>query len=164
MRDNEGEVQNPGQTTSSGWSHRSGRETFYHTEHDGRAVCGMKHQPPSARHTDLRPFLKDAVTGKEYLFDTGSQVTAIPPQAGDVPDPSIQLDAVNGTSLRTYGTKEIQIKVGRHTYSYVALKADVLGVYLQLHSRTKRSYREDRTIVARGSRIKFAKIITIATD
>ena len=85
----------------------------------------MKHQPPSARHTDLRPFLKDAVTGREYLFDTGSQVTAIPPQAGDVPDPSVQLDAVNGTSLRTYGTKEIQIKVGRHTYSYVALKADV---------------------------------------
>ena len=67
----------------------------------------MKHQPSSARHRDLRPFLKDASTGKEYLFDTGSQVTAIPPQPGDTPDPNIQLDAVNGSSLQTYGTKEI---------------------------------------------------------
>ena len=60
---------------------------------------------------DLRPFLQDA-NKRLSLVDSGSQVTAYPPEPGDQPDPNLALRAVNGTRLRCYGYKDVEIQIG----------------------------------------------------
>ena len=62
---------------------------------------------------DFRPHLKDKKTGAFMLVDSGSQCSACPPDPGDQVDTSIALKAINGTQLRCYGFKEVEIKLGR---------------------------------------------------
>ena len=72
---------------------------------------------------DLRPHL--LYKGQLHLCDTGSQVTAWPPEPGDKVDPSIRLKAINGTKLKCYGFKKIEVKLNRKTYGFKAIKAEV---------------------------------------
>ena len=74
---------------------------------------------------DLRPHYFDPVMKQSRLVDSGSQVTAFPPDPGDVEDKSVSLKAVNGTKIKTYGYKQITIKINRKPYSFRAVKADV---------------------------------------
>ena len=64
---------------------------------------------------DLRPHYFDPVLKTFLLIDSGSQVTAIPPDPGDIEDKSVRLRAVNGTVIKTYGYKE-------ETVSYKIIK------------------------------------------
>ena len=74
---------------------------------------------------DFRPHLKDKKTGTFMLVDSGSQCSACPPDPGDQVDTSIALKAINGTQLRCYGFKEVEIKLGRKLIKYRLIKADV---------------------------------------
>ena len=74
---------------------------------------------------DQRPHLWDESLGQYLLVDSGSCVTAWPPDPGDRPDPSRVLRAVNGTKLKCYGTKEVIVKIGRKPFKFTAVKADV---------------------------------------
>ena len=74
---------------------------------------------------DMRPHLLDGVTGQRLLLDSGSQVTAYPPEPGDKPVPELSLRAVNGSILKCYGHKEVEIKINRKTYRIRAVKTDV---------------------------------------
>ena len=74
---------------------------------------------------DQRPHLYDEVMKKHLLVDTGSAVTAWPPDPGDKPDPTRSLRAVNGSRLKCYGTKEVVVKIGRKQFKFTAIKADV---------------------------------------
>ena len=68
---------------------------------------------------DMRPYLFDGLSKQNLLLDSGAQVSAYPPDPGDVPDPTVHLKAVNGTRLRSYGKKEVEVKIGRKTYNTV---------------------------------------------
>ena len=46
---------------------------------------------------DIRPYLFDSNTKQHILWDSGSQVTAWPPEPGDKVDPKLTLRAVNGS-------------------------------------------------------------------
>ena len=61
--------------------------------------------------SDLRPHYFDPVLKQSMLVDSGSQVTAVPPDPGDIEDKSVRLRAVNGSVIKTYGFKEISIKI-----------------------------------------------------
>ena len=74
---------------------------------------------------DLRPHYYDPVLKTTLLVDSGSQVTAFPPDPGDIEDNSVKLKAVNGTVIKTYGYKKISIKINRKSYPFVAIKAQV---------------------------------------
>ena len=52
-------------------------------------------------------------------------MTAFPPDPGDVEDKSVSLKAVNGTKIKTFGYKQITIKINRKPYSFRAIKAQV---------------------------------------
>ena len=52
---------------------------------------------------DIRPYLLDSNTNQYILWDSGSQVTAWPPEPGDRVDPKLTLRAVNGSKLKCYG-------------------------------------------------------------
>ena len=65
------------------------------------------------------------MTDQYLLIDSGSQCTAFPPDPGDREVEDTCLRAVNGTRIKCYGFKNIQIKIGRKTYDFRAIKADV---------------------------------------
>ena len=74
---------------------------------------------------DMRPHLLDKSSGKYLLLDSGAAVSAIPPDPGDLPDPKMCLKAVNGTRLKSYRFKDLDIKIGRKSYKIRAVKTDV---------------------------------------
>ena len=74
---------------------------------------------------DIRPHLHDGVLDQDVLCDSGSQITAWPPDPEDKPLPNTFLRAVNGSKLNCYGYKQVSIKIGRKEYHYQAIKADV---------------------------------------
>ena len=75
---------------------------------------------------DIRPYLFDGNSRKHLLLDSGSQVCAWPPDPGDTVDPGMRLKAVNGSKLRCYGFKEVNIRINRKTYPIRAIKTDVV--------------------------------------
>ena len=74
---------------------------------------------------DIRPHLFDSVLKQHVLCDSGSQITAWPPDPGDSPLPNTFLKAVNGSKLNCYGYKQVSVKIGRKEYHFQAIKADV---------------------------------------
>ncbi len=58
--------------------------------------------------------LGDAHTHTQFLVDTGSEVSAIPPTLADrrrTPDP-LTLMAVNDTPINTYGRRSLTLNIG----------------------------------------------------
>ena len=79
----------------------------------------------SGQDWDMRPHLLDKNTNSYVLLDSGAAVSAYPPDPGDKVDPSVVLKAVNGTKLKCYGYKDVDIKIGRKTYAIQVVKTDV---------------------------------------
>ena len=84
-----------------------------------------KQWEPGEGGVDYRPHLINKATKECSLVDTGSVCTVYPPEPGDKIDPSIQLQAVNGEKMKCYGYKEIEVKMGRKSFPFRAVKADV---------------------------------------
>ena len=55
---------------------------------------------PNHLGVDMRPHIYDKVTKKWNLVDSGSMVTAFPPEPGDQPVEDMFLKAVNGSKIR----------------------------------------------------------------
>ena len=66
---------------------------------------------------DCRPKVFDGVSNTWRLMDTGSMCSVVKKTDQDVIDKSRVLQAVNGTSIESYGQKEIHVRIGRKTYS-----------------------------------------------
>ena len=80
---------------------------------------------PGAHGVDLRTHVYDHVTQEWLLVNSGSQITAYPPEPGDQEDPHMCLKAVNGTKIKCFGYKKIEVRIGRKTYGFQAVKAQV---------------------------------------
>ena len=78
-----------------------------------------------AMGVDIRPHVFEPVMGKWLLCDSGSQVSAFPPEPGDVEVKGTSLKAVNGSQIKCFGFKDVEIKIGRKTYKFKVIKADV---------------------------------------
>ena len=74
---------------------------------------------------DMRPHLYDGVTQQRLLLDSGSMVTAYPPDPGDKVVPEMKLRAVNGSILKCYGYKDVQVQINRKKYPMRAIKTEV---------------------------------------
>ena len=74
---------------------------------------------------DIRPRLVDKATKVARLLDTGSMITATVRKPEDKPDNSVRLVAVNGSTIQTYGSRLIEVKIGRKAYSIEAIVCDV---------------------------------------
>ena len=81
---------------------------------------------------DIRPRLVDKSSGKARLIDSGAQISATPRRLGDVEDLSINLVAVNGSRIKTFGIRDIVLKIGRKEYRQPAVicevSQDILGM------------------------------------
>ena len=82
-------------------------------------VTAIEAKRLQSEEMDARPYLHDVLSDRHLLLDSGSQVTAYPPDPGDKPDPHMKLRAVNGSRLNCYGYKDVEIKIGRKKYDIV---------------------------------------------
>ena len=114
---------------SQGWSQissvqREGQSLFTNPESQVGQIDKIEAAGDS-ENSDLRPHYFDPVLKQSFLVDSGSQVTALPPDPGDIEDKSVRLRAVNGTIIKTYGFKEFSLKINRKSYPFKAIKAQV---------------------------------------
>ena len=79
----------------------------------------------SHENWDMRPHLLDKRSGDHLLLDSGAAVSCCPPDPGDAIDPKIALKAVNGTRLKCFGKKKVEIQINRKTYEIEMLKTEV---------------------------------------
>ena len=86
-------------------------------------------------------YVTDRNSGIQFLIDTGAQVSVIPPSPKERHSPSaLTLQAVNNTSISTYGSRSLTLNLGlRRTFRWVFVVADVthaiLGIdFLQHYS------------------------------
>ena len=93
------------------------------------------------RSTSQSPiYVSDAHTHTQFLVDTGSEVSAIPPTPADrscSPDP-LTLMAVNHTPIRTYGKRSFTLNLGLRRslpwiFTIVDVKKPILGAKFLRH-------------------------------
>ena len=96
------------------------------TEHvpEGILSCDAADWEPGRAGVDLRPHVFDDASRQHILLDSGSQVSAYPPEPGDQESGTF-LKAVNGSKIKCFGTKQITIKIGRKEYHHEVIKADI---------------------------------------
>ena len=73
-------------------------------------------------------FVTDAHTNTQFLVDTGSEVSAIPPPPADRRRPvdDLTLTAVNETPIQTYGKRSLTLNLGlRRSMPWIFIVADV---------------------------------------
>ena len=73
---------------------------------------------------DSRPKIYDKAAKTWILCDTGSCI-CIPKEPGDELDSKLSLKPVNGGVIKTFGSKEISIQIGRKAYSIKAVKTEI---------------------------------------
>ena len=71
---------------------------------------------------DMRPRVRNGIDGEHILLDSGAMVKRFP---GAKLNEKVTLEAVNKDKILTYGTVEIQVRVGRKLYTQVATLADI---------------------------------------
>ena len=71
--------------------------------------------------------LRDASSNTNYLIDTGAEVSVVPANEQDRKRAPIQRELIvaNGTRIRCYGEKKMQLSVGTRKYEWTFLVADV---------------------------------------
>ena len=103
--------------------------------------------------------LTDSVGGRQFLVDTGAQVSVLPPSAVTdrevvVPRAAPRLEAANGTAIALSGAVTTTVRLGRTNYEWTFLVADValpiLGADFLAHHRLLVDMRERALRDARG--------------
>merc|ERR1712015_28092 len=122
---------------------------------------------------DIRPRLVDSSSGEARLLDSGAQLSAAKKRPEDTLDNSINLVAVNGSRIPTYGSRELTIKIGRKTYRIPAVicdvKQDILGFDFVTKYKLGLEWDDfDQTelfLVDKKAKIKSpVKIVTVPTN
>ena len=98
-----------------------------------RTAANALHPHPSDAHSATHPshpgfFIKDELSDHRFLVDTGAFRSILPPSQDNNPTlqpSSAALVAANGTSIRTYGEQEVNIRLSGQTYIWTFIIADV---------------------------------------
>lgn len=83
---------------------------------------------PDDSGISCRLFVKDKLSNRDFLIDTGADVSVIPPsfKTSKTSDCGIKIFAANGSSIRTFGQKIMHIDFGlRRNFSWTFIIADV---------------------------------------
>ena len=72
-------------------------------------------------------FLCDSVSKRQFLIDTGAEVSVLPATGLDTRTrkPGPPLLAANGSTIRTYGTRQLSLNFASNTYQWPFIVADV---------------------------------------
>ncbi|GFO47330.1 retrovirus-related pol polyprotein [Plakobranchus ocellatus] len=93
----------------------------------GKPQGGPTVASASAGPHDPQLFLTDRNTGRRFLVDTGAQVSVIPPKWFDKHhgQRGPPLQAANGTSISTYGSRNVSLRFNATTYDARLIIANV---------------------------------------
>jgi hypothetical protein len=105
----------------------------------------------------------DSKTRKYFLVDTRSELSILPPGLAKATRPSNQpLVAANGSPIKSFGTRQIELQLGLQNYSWRFIVAEVTqpilgGDFLRSHSllvdlANERLIRTDNLKIIKGSR------------
>ena len=89
------------------------------------AAIAAFHQNSEESGVDYRPHIYDSASKTHILVDSGSAVSAWPPEPGDLEVPNLHLKAVNGSKIKCFGHKEVDIRINRKNYRFKVIKAQV---------------------------------------
>lgn len=72
-------------------------------------------------------FIADSLSGRQLLVDSGAQRSILPAQAMDTManGHGPRMDAANGTPIRTYGTRRVEVCFGERRFSWDFVMATV---------------------------------------
>ena len=125
------------------------------------------------RSVDIRPRLVDRSTGQSRLLDSGAQLSATCRLPEDKEDHSVNLLAVNGSKIKTYGVRKVELKMGRKAYTIDAvicdIKEDILGMDFvdkyKLGLEWDEATQTELFLVDKRAQIKsLLKMVTVPTD
>ena len=97
--------------------------------------------------------VKDSVSKQWILIDSGAMVIVYPQlmYPDQAPDETPLLKAVNGTVIKTFGKKYINVRIGRKNYAHTAIIADisepVLGWDIMKCHKLSLMWQEDDTLM-----------------
>ena len=76
---------------------------------------------------DIRPRIKDSITGEYILVDSGAMVSVFPRSKfpNQPLDSHVSIKAINKTTIPTYGKQKITVRIGRKHYAHEVLVADI---------------------------------------
>ena len=74
------------------------------------AIDAIRYKPGSYG-LDIRPKVFDSISKQWTLLDSGSCVSCIPKTDSDKIDPNFRLRSVNGSTISTFGTETIAIRI-----------------------------------------------------
>lgn len=72
-------------------------------------------------------YATDNNSGQKFLVDTGAQISVIPPSITDLNNiSSLELTAINGTNIKTFGTRSLTLNLGlRRAHRWIFIIADI---------------------------------------
>ena len=79
----------------------------------------------NSNQVDCRPKFFDTNSKNYMLVDTGAMSSCVPKQKGDVLNKNLTLRTADNKPMPTYGTRALNIKMGRKEYSIQAIITDV---------------------------------------
>ena len=99
------------------------------------------------------------------LCDSGSMVSAFPPDPGDLPVKNQFLKAANGSRMACYGYKDISVKIGRKPYKFKIIKAQVESPiigwdFMKLHKLDLR-WNDEGEITIFDKKSKIQKVLEV---
>ena len=75
---------------------------------------------------DIRPMVFDKISAQWVLIDTGAARSVFPcNDPGAQPDITNPLEAVNGSTITTYGTKQVKLVLNRSTFNHPVILAAI---------------------------------------
>lgn len=89
---------------------------------------GGAHRTPALYvvNNSTRVHINDLRSGKLFLIDTGAEISVIPPSVGSRQPSDVHLTAANGTRIKTFGPKTLNLDLGlSRTFSWTFEMADV---------------------------------------
>lgn len=77
-------------------------------------------------------FITVTRSGRQFLIDSGADISVIPPVTGHQAALDLVLTAANGTRIRTYGLKDLRLNIGRVLFRGVLKWLTYLALSLAL--------------------------------
>lgn len=119
-----------------------------------------------------RLFIKDQSTGNQFLVDSGSDISILPPTPKDKlkKNTSICLYAANGSSIQTYGERSITVNLGRfhrpYTWRFIIANVTrpIMGADFLAHFNLLIDLRRKRLIDGTTKRFSSGKIQTVSVS
>ncbi len=113
-----------GTTRPLGKTQNDAAPLFLFGKRGHQALIAASSPGDSARSRVL--FIHERNSGKRFMIDSGADVSAIPPTHADRqrPNSGITLQAVNQTSIKTYGQRLLNLGL-RRSFSHIFIVADI---------------------------------------